>query len=47
MYEFKITIKIMSLQRRRNLRQNLRGNGHVCFHLTEILRHFSGLKQAA
>lgn len=29
MYEFKITIKIMSLERRRNLRQNLTGNGHI------------------
>lgn len=29
MYEFKITIKIMSLERRRNMRQNLRGNGHM------------------
>lgn len=29
MYEFKITIKITSLEMRRNLRQNLRGNGHM------------------
>lgn len=29
MYECKIIIKIMSLEMRRNLRQNLRGNGHM------------------
>lgn len=28
-YEFKITIKIKSLEMRRNLRQNLRENAHM------------------